>query len=61
MAQITYSNHAFLEAIEGATILCGDINESEGVTLHLTDGRVIVFVSDCFGLMLKRISTEKLH
>jgi hypothetical protein len=61
MAQVTFSNQAFLEAIEGATIICGDINESEGVTLHLADGRALIFVSDCFGLMLKRVSMEKLH
>jgi len=58
---VLYSNTAFLEAIEGATILCGDIREDEGVTLHLSDGRCLIFVSDCFALQLMRISTEKLH
>lgn len=61
MAQMIYSNQAFIEAIEGATIFSGDIREDEGVTLHLTDGRCLIFVSDCFALKLMRISTKELH
>lgn len=56
-----FSNEALLEAIEGATIACGDIHEDEGVTLHLLDGRCLIFVSDSFALMLKRVSNKGLH
>jgi hypothetical protein len=61
VAQVAFSNSLLMEAIEGATIVHGDINEDEGVTLHLGDGRVLVFVSDSFALMLKRISVRGLH
>jgi hypothetical protein len=50
-----------MEALEGATILHGDINEDDGVTIYFEDGRVLVFVSDSFALMLKRISSRGLH
>ena len=57
----TYSNEAFLEAIEGATIVSGEIVADEGITLYLLDGRTIYFVSDSFALMLKRHSMKGLH
>ena len=58
---VTYSNSALLEALEGATIVAGEIIDDEGVTLWLADGRALYFVSSSFGLMLKRLSTENLH
>jgi hypothetical protein len=58
---MTFSNSLLMEALEGATILHGDINEDDGVTIYFEDGRVLVFVSDSFALMLKRISSRGLH
>ena len=58
---MTYSNALLLEALEGATIVAGEITDDEGVTLYLQDGRALIFVSTEFALMLKRLSMDKVH
>ncbi len=61
MEAIRHSPEEFLNSIEGATIASGEIHNDEGVTLYLLDGRALVFVSDSFYMILKRISNAGLH
>lgn len=56
-----YSHDEFLNEIEGAIIVTGEIHADEGITLYLQDGRALIFVSDSFALALKRMSTKGLH
>lgn len=56
-----HSNEMLIEALEGATIVSGEIHDDEGMTLYLQDGRALLFVSSEFAVMLKRFSMGKLH
>lgn len=58
---VIHSNSTLLESIEGSTIVSGEINENEGLTLYLADGRCLVFVSDAFAMKLFRLSKRELH
>jgi hypothetical protein len=52
-----------MEAIEGATIVSGDVNEGDGLHLHLQDGRVFVItvIRGCMALAILSPESEKLH
>jgi hypothetical protein len=58
---VKHSNSLLLEAIEGATIVAGDMTDDDGMTLYLADGRCLMFVSNEFAVMLKRLSRKELH
>lgn len=49
-----------MEAIEGATIVCGRMDEGEGLCLNLQDGRCLV-IAGVFALSLMRLDKESLH
>lgn len=54
------STTALIETLEGATIVCGDVDDEEGMHLHLADGRVIVIVGE-YALSVLRVTRERLH
>jgi hypothetical protein len=49
-----------IEAIEGATIVSGRIDDGEGLCLDLADGRTLI-IAVAFALSLMRIETARLH
>ena len=54
------NSSAILEAIEGATIVNGRVDDGEGLILELQDGRCLI-VAGAFVLSLMRMDTDKLH
>ena len=49
-----------IEAIEGAMIVSGRVDEGEGLCLELADGRSLV-IAGVFVVTLMRFESEKLH
>ena len=49
-----------LDALEGAVVVSGRIDDGEGLLLTFQDGRCLV-IAGVFALSLMRLDTEKLH
>ena len=49
-----------MDAIEGATIVSGRIDEGDGLCLNLQDGRCLI-IAGIFEISLHRFDREKLH
>lgn len=49
-----------MDAIEGATIVSGRIDEGEGLCLQLEDGRVLL-IAGVFAISLQRLDRDSLH
>lgn len=55
-----FSTSRILDALEGATIVSGRIDEGDGMCLNLQDGRVLL-IAGVFAISLQRIDRESLH